>query len=332
MNRLDVTAIGNALVDVIARVDDDFLRGHGIDKGSFALVDAVQSAALYKHMGPAQEMSGGSAANTIACLASLGAKAGFIGRVRDDQLGAVFAHDMRSMGIEFAAEAANAGEPTGHCLVLVAPDGERSMRTYLGQAPLVEPSDIDATLIARSSVLYIEGYIWFEPAAKQAIGMAISAAHRAGNRVALTLSDKFCVDMFRDEFNDLIDNHIDILFANEHEILALTQADNFDSAINAMRGRCEIAALTRSEKGAVILEADETYMIAAESDARLVDATGAGDAYAAGFLAGLTKGYPLDSCGRMGAIAAAEVISQIGARPQTDLQALVRQKMADTFA
>lgn len=327
MNRLDVTAIGNALVDVIARVDDDFLQSHGIDKGSFALVDATQSAALYHDMGPAQEMSGGSAANSIACLASLGAQTGFIGRVRDDQLGAVFAHDMRSMGIEFAAEAASSGEPTGHCLVLVAPDGERSMRTYLGQAPLIAPSDIDATLIARSSVLYIEGYIWYEAIAKQAIGMAISAAHRASNRVALTLSDKFCVDMFRSEFNDLIDHHVDILFANEHEIMALTQASDFDSAVSAMRGRCEIAILTRSEKGAVILENDETFLIAAESDARLVDATGAGDAYAAGFLAGLTRGYPLDSCGRMGAIAAAEVIGQIGARPQTDLLALVRQKM-----
>ncbi len=327
MTRLDVTAVGNALVDVIARAEDAFLASQNIIKASYDMIDENQAHALYGIMGPGQEVSGGSAANTVACIASLGGTSGFIGRVRNDQLGDVFAHDIRAQGVEFTTEAATAGPSTGRCMVLVSPDGERSMRTYLGIAPEITAADIDGTLIARSQVFYIEGYLWNAPETKQSLVMGIQVAHRTGNRAALTLSDTFCVNMYRDEFNELIDNHIDILFANEHEIMALTQASSFDAAVAAMRGRCEIMALTRSEKGAVILAGDDSFSAAAEPVEKVIDATGAGDAYAAGFLAGLTQGRALDICGRMGAIAAAEVISHIGARPLVELAGLVKARL-----
>ncbi len=323
MSRLHVTAIGNALVDILAHCDEAFLAHNGVAKGGMQLIDQDRAEALYAQMGPTSQMSGGSAANTIACMAALGSACGFVGRTRNDALGHVFAHDIRSLGVDFRTEAAVTGPTTGRCYVLISPDGERTMNTFLGVAPELASEDLDASQLASSDVFYIEGYLWSPPQAKQAIMDGIQIAHRSGNRTALTLSDTFCVNMWRDEFNSLIDDHIDIVFANEHEVMALTQAADFDSALQAMRGRCELAVLTRSEKGAVILYGDETHIIDAQPVAKVVDATGAGDAFAAGFLHGFTAGRSLHDSGRMGVICAASIISQIGPRPQDDLKTLV---------
>jgi sugar/nucleoside kinase (ribokinase family) len=327
MTRLHVTGIGNALVDILAHTDDDFLIRNDIAKGGMQLIDQERAEALYAQMGPTSRMSGGSAANTIACLAALGSRCGFVGRTRNDELGRVFAHDIATLGVDYRTDAATAGPTTGRCYVLISPDGERSMNTFLGVAQELASEDLNAEQLAQSDVFYIEGYMWSPPLAKQAIMDGIKIAHRSGNRTALTLSDTFCVNMWRDEFNSLIDNHIDILFGNENEVLALTQAADFDSALQAMRGRCEIVVLTRSEKGAVILHGDEVHIIDAEKLAKVVDATGAGDAFAAGFLHGFTAGRSLFESGRMGVICAASIIAQVGPRPQEDLKALVAAKL-----
>jgi sugar/nucleoside kinase (ribokinase family) len=321
--RLAVTAIGDALVDVIARADDALLAANGITKGGYQMLDDAAAEKLYAAMGPGTEVSGGSAANTVAVMSGLGIPTGFIGKVKNDQLGAVFTHDIRAVGVEFTTAPSTGGVGTGRCLILVSPDGERSMSTSLGCAQHLTALELDAKQLMRSDIFYIEGYMWNDAATKEAIVQGIQVAHRAGNRAALTLSDAFCVNSWRDEFVGLVNDHVDLLFANEHELMALAQTSDFESALAWLRGRCDIAAITRSEKGAVILAGDETIVVAAEPVAKVVDATGAGDAYAGGFMAGLAQGKPLAVCGRMGAICAAEVISHIGPRPEADLKKLL---------
>jgi sugar/nucleoside kinase (ribokinase family) len=324
---LDVVGIGNAIVDVFAHTDDGFLRTHGLAKGSMTLIDGARAESLYAAMGPGAEVSGGSAANTMAGIAALGGRGAFIGKVRNDQLGGIFRHDIRAAGVAFETAAATEGPPTARSLILVTPDAQRTMNTFLGAAVELSPDDLDVKAIESAQVTYMEGYLWDPPAAKQAFLAAAKLAHGAGRKVSLTLSDPFCVERHRDSFLDLVRGHVDVLFANEVEIRALYQTDSFDAALQKVRGHCAIAVLTRSAKGAVVLSGDETHVIDAEPIAKLVDTTGAGDLYAAGFLAGLTRGETLYDCGRMGAIAAAEVISHIGARPEADLAALVRQRL-----
>ena len=322
-----LVGIGNAIVDVLARTDDAFLDRHGLNKGAMTLIDADQADRLYDAMGPAVEMSGGSAANTIAGFAALGGHAAYIGKVKTDQLGAVFTHDIRSLGVVFDTPKATSGPPTARCLILVTPDAQRTMNTYLGACVELGPADIDEARIAAAQIVYMEGYLWDPPAAKDAFRKAMAIAGANGTRSALTLSDGFCVDRYRDEFRALVDGPLDILFANEDEIKSLYQVDDFDDALQAIRGKVDVAALTRSEKGSVIVAGDEIHIVDAEPVADLQDTTGAGDLFAAGFLYGLTHGRSYHDCARLGGIAAAEVISQIGPRPQTDLKAAVADRM-----
>jgi len=322
--RFDVLGIGNAIVDVIAQADDDFLVKHGLEKGSMSLIDTERAEKLYAKMGPGIESSGGSAANTIAGLASLGSKAAFIGKVCNDQLGEVFAHDIKSLGVHFdTVPLMQNGLATARCLILVTPDAQRTMSTFLGAAISLGPDDVNEDLVRASKITYLEGYLWDPKDAKDAFRKAMDIAHDAGREVAFSLSDAFCVDRHREEFLDLVENHVDILFANEVEIKSLYEVDTFDEALQRVRGHCRIAALTRSEKGAVVLSGDEVHVVDAAPVAKVLDTTGAGDLYAAGFLAGLTRGKDLYACGRMGAIAAAEVISHFGARPEASLKELV---------
>jgi sugar/nucleoside kinase (ribokinase family) len=324
---LDVTGIGNAIVDVLAHVEDDFLAAHGLVKGAMRLIDEAQAHKLYGEMPPGVECSGGSAGNTMAGVASLGAKGAYVGKVAQDQLGDVFAHDMRSGGLHFATAPSGTGTPTARCLVLVTGDAQRTMNTYLGACVELGPDDIDEALIRRSKVTYLEGYLWDPPAAKDAFRKAARIAHEAGRKVSLSLSDAFCVDRHRAEFLELVEHHVDILFANEAEITSLYQVD-FEQAAALVRGKCEIAALTRSEKGALILANGESYTVGAEKVAQVVDTTGAGDLYASGFLTGYTQGRGPAECGRLGAICAAEVISHYGARPEANLAHLVAAALA----
>jgi len=316
--KLDVVGIGNAIVDVIARAEDSFLEANDLAKGSMRLIDEAEAGQLYDAMGPAVESSGGSAANTIAGLASFGGRGGFIGRTRDDQLGAVFAHDIRSLGVAYNTEAARQGPATARCLILVTPDGERTMNTFLGASAELGAGDLDEALIARSSVTYLEGYLWDPPAAKDAFLKAAGLAHAAGNQVALTLSDPFCVDRHREEFRNLVDNEIDILFANEAEIKSLYETDRFDDALQAVRREGLLMVLTRGPAGCVIATDGEMHVVEAKKT-DVVDTTGAGDLFAAGFLHGHARGMALSECGRLGALAAAEVISHVGARPERSL-------------
>lgn len=322
--RYDVMAIGNALVDVIVHADDALLQAHGMAKGAMTLIDEERAHALYELMPPAVEMSGGSAGNTIAGVASLGGRAAYIGKVSDDQLGEVFRHDIRAAGVAYDVAPAAGGSSTGRCLIFVTPDAQRTMNTYLGASSTLGPGDVDEALVASARVTYLEGYLWDPPPAKEAFLKAARIAHEAGRKVALTLSDAFCVDRYRESFLDLVEHHVDVLFANQAEILSLYQVSSFDDALQRVRGHCEIAALTRSAKGSVVAGGDEVHVIDA-APARVIDTTGAGDAYAAGFLFGLTSGRDLAVCGRIGAIAAAEVISHVGARPETRLADLVRK-------
>ena len=323
----DVVGIGNAIVDVVAHADDAFLASQGLAKGAMTLIDAGAAKHLYDRIGPAVECSGGSAANTIAALASLGGKGAFIGKVRDDQLGEVFRHDIRALGVAFDTPPGDDGPPTATCLILVTPDAQRTMQTFLGACVTLGPDDVDEGLIAASRVTYLEGYLWDPPLAKRAIVKAAKAAHAAGRMVSLSLSDPFCVDRHRAEFLDLIDEHVDILFANEREIMSLYRVASFDESLQAVRGHCRIAALTRSEKGSVIVAGDEVHVIDAVRVPKVVDTTGAGDAYAAGFLFGLTAGRDLATSARIGGIAAAEAIAHLGARPETSLRALVQASL-----
>ena len=323
MHEIDVVGIGNAIVDVLCQTDEGFLAKFDLTKGSMALIDADRATRLYTAMPPSIEISGGSAANTIAGIAALGGKAAFIGKVRDDQLGEVFAHDIRSIGVSFMTPPALEGEPTGRCLIMVTPDAQRTMNTFLGAGVGLTPDDVNPDVIKAAKVSYLEGYLWDPEDAKAAFRKALDVAHAAGRKVALTLSDSFCVDRHRDEFRDLVEK-VDIVFANEAEIMSLYQVGTFDEALHAVRKAGALAALTRSEQGSVILDGTDVHVIDAERGVQLLDTTGAGDLYAAGFLTGFTQGRPLAECGRMGSIAAAEAISHMGARPQADLKALVK--------
>jgi sugar/nucleoside kinase (ribokinase family) len=320
--RLDVVGIGNALVDVLSHETHEFLDAQGLTPGAMTLIDTERAESLYAAMGPAVEISGGSAANTLVGVTSFGGSAAFVGRVADDELGVVFGHDIRAAGVEFQAKPASGGEPSGRCLIVVTPDAQRTMNTYLGASAQLGPADVDHELIARAQVLYLEGYLWDEPDAKAAYRLAARTAHDAGNRVAFTLSDAFCVDRHRAEFVELVESEVDVLFANEAEITSLYEVDEFDDALQRVQHHCEIAALTRSARGAVIVARDEVHVVDAHPVPEVVDTTGAGDQFAAGFLYGLTHGYHLGTAARLGALAAAEVISHLGARPETSLAAL----------
>jgi sugar/nucleoside kinase (ribokinase family) len=321
----DVLGIGNALVDVISSVDDSFIEAHGFPRGATTMVDLERSEAVYADLPPAQETSGGSCGNTIAGLASFGAAVAFIGRVRDDQLGKVYTHDLRSLGVHFDVPPATSGPATGRCLVMVTPDAQRTQCTYLGASTFIGPEDVDPDLVARAQVTYLEGYLWDQPPAKDAIRKAAAAARGARGQVALTLSDPFCVDRHREEFRALVADEIDVLFANEAEICSLYEVDDFDAALQQVRRHCRVGALTRSEQGSVVIAGEEVHVIDADPVDRLVDTTGAGDQYAAGFLYGLTHGHDLATCGHLGSIAAAEVISHFGPRPAVSLAELAER-------
>ena len=326
--RLDVLAIGNAIVDVIATSDDDFLTVQGLAKGGMQLIDADEATRLYEAMGAGRETSGGSAANTVAGVAALGGKAGFIGQVARDQLGEVFSHDIRALGVEFVTPAADLGVPTARCLILVTPDAQRTMNTFLGASQHLPSSALDQKQIEDAAILYLEGYLWDPEEPRAAMEKAIGIARDAGRKVAFTLSDSFCISRHRDGFNGLIDGgKIDILFANEDEIKALSGEDDFDAAVEATQSKVETLVVTRSEKGAIAVQGGQRAEVAAEPIDKLVDTTGAGDLFAAGFLAGQAQGRSLEQSLRMGAIAAAEVISHYGARPEADLKALVAERL-----
>jgi sugar/nucleoside kinase (ribokinase family) len=324
---LDVVCIGSAIVDVIAQTDEAFLTRHGMVKGTMGLIDAEAVHPLYEAMPAAIETSGGSAANTAAGLASSGARVGFIGKVADDLLGEVFTHDLRATGVEFEPLSPGVsadGHATARCLILVTSDAERTMNTFLGVSALLGPDDIDTELIARAQVVYSEGYLWDPPDAKKAIVKAMETARASGGRASFSLSDPFCVDRHRDEFLELIEQHVDVLFANEAEIVSLYQAGSFEEAAERVAGHCEIAALTRGAEGASVIAADGRRVhVDAEPVARVVDTTGAGDLFAAGFLRGLTRGDDLETCARLAMLAAAECISHVGPRPEMSLADLL---------
>jgi adenosine kinase len=324
--KYDVLGIGNALFDVLVRTDEAFLARHGMTKGSMSLIDEARAAAIYKDMGPATEVSGGSAANTIVGIASLGARAAYVGKVKDDQIGKLYAHDIRAAGVAFNTSAAKAGPATGCSYILVTPDGERTMNTYLGAAQELSPADIDAGEIAASSIVYLEGYLWDPKNAKEAFVKAAKIAHDARRRVALTLSDSFCVDRYRDEYLSLMrTGTVDIVFANESELHSLYQTSDFDTALKQLRNDVNLGVVTRSEKGCMAVSAEESVAVPASPVAQVTDTTGAGDLFAAGFLFGLARDLPFQQCGKLGALAAAEVIQHIGARPQVSLKELAQQ-------
>jgi adenosine kinase len=328
--RFDVLGIGNAIVDIIARTEDDFLIRQKMHKGAMALIDEARASAIYDAMGPAIEVSGGSAANTIVGAASFGAGAAFVGKVRDDELGRVFAHDIRAAGVAFDTPPASDGPSTARSYILVTPDGERTMNTYLGAAQDLHPKDIDADTIAAAGIIYLEGYLWDPPRAKEAFLKAAKIAHDAGRDVALTLSDAFCVDRYRAEFLDLIRNGtVDLVFANERELHSLYQTADFDTALGALRQDARLAVVTRSEKGCLVVSREETDVVPATPVDRVVDATGAGDLFAAGFLVGLARGTDNRTAARLGALAAAEVITHMGARPENSLKAIARDNGFD---
>jgi sugar/nucleoside kinase (ribokinase family) len=318
----DVAAIGNAIVDVLASADDAFLAAEQLTKGSMQLVDEARAQALYARMGAGVEASGGSAANTIAGVASLGGRALFVGKVAADGLGEVFTHDIRAIGVTFESAPLAGGPATGRCLVNVTPDGERTMCTFLGAAVELTPADVSPKAIAQAEILYLEGYLFDPPEARAAFAKGAAVARAAGRTIALSLSDAFVVERHRAELLAFIDAEVDVLFANEAEVTALFQTD-FAEALGRLRGRVKIAAVTRGAQGSVVLAGDAEQQIACERAAQLVDTTGAGDQYAAGFLSGLAAGRPLADCGRLGSIAAAEVVSHFGPRPQVRLKDLV---------
>lgn len=320
--QLDVIGFGNAIVDVIARSEEAFLERHGMRKGGMTLIDEPRAEAVYGDMGPGVEISGGSAANTMVGIASLGGQAGFIGKVRDDELGGIFAHDIRAAGVAYATPAATDGPTTARCLILVTPDGERTMNTFLGAAQDLTPGDVDASTVASAAVTYLEGYLWDPPAAKEAFLKAASIAHEAGRTVALTLSDAFCVGRYRAEFLELIrSGTVDLVFANEAELMSLYETD-FDAALAALRKDAKRAVVTRSEKGALSVAGEDLVAVPAFPVAQVVDTTGAGDLFAAGYLYGFARGFSPEESLKLGALAAAEIISHIGARPEKNLRDL----------
>jgi sugar/nucleoside kinase (ribokinase family) len=326
--RFDIIAIGNAIVDIIASIDDDFLDSEDLVKGSMRLIDAAEAEALYARMPPGRETSGGSAANTVAGLAALGLRTAFIGQVAADQLGDVFRHDINAIGVQYDTPSLSDGEPTARSMILVTPDAHRTMNTFLGVSQFLPASALDARQIEESAILYLEGYLWDPEQPRAAMEKAIAIARAAGRQIAFTLSDSFCVDRHRDGFNTLIDEgKIDILFANEHEILSLTGAADIDGSLDAIAGKVPVVVVTRSEEGAVAVENGQRAVVKAEPVAKVIDTTGAGDQFAAGFLAGRIGGRPLEECLHMGAIAAAEVIAHYGPRPETDVGALIAARL-----
>lgn len=318
-----VVGIGNALVDVLSHCEDRFLRENGVEKGIMQLIDTSRAAELYAKMGPAMEISGGSAANTIAGIAALGGHTAYVGKVKDDQLGAIFAHDIRALGARYETplSPADASDETGRCMVLVSPDGERSMSTYLGVSEHLSVGDIDEAMMADADWLYLEGYRFDGPESHDAFAKAIEACKAAGGKISLTLSDPFCVERHRDAFREMIQNDIDLLFCNEHEMMAMYQTGDLETALAEARQEIEIVACTIGERGALVLSGDTRQHVKAVPT-HIEDATGAGDLFAAGFLFGLTHGKDLGTCGQMGCIAASEIISHIGARPEIDLAEL----------
>lgn len=327
-SKYDVTAIGNAIVDVLAHAEDKFLNDQKLTKGAMSLIDPLTADRLYGLMNPGVEASGGSAANTVAGLAGLGGKAAFVGKVANDQLGQVFTHDIRAVGVDFDTQPLTSGATTARCLIFVTPDAQRTMQTFLGACVDLGPEDVEESKVANSEVVYLEGYLFDPPRAKEAFFKASKIAKQAGKKVSLSLSDPFCVGRYRAEFLDLIEHHVDILFANEEEIKSLYQVTDFDQALQKVRGHCEIAALTRSEKGSVVVKGDEVHVIDAEKVAKVVDTTGAGDAYAAGFLYGYTQGKGLRAAGKLGGMMAAEIISHYGARAESDLKQMAKKAFA----
>jgi sugar/nucleoside kinase (ribokinase family) len=324
--KYDVLGIGNAIFDVLVQTDEGFLAAHGMAKGGMALIDENRATSIYRDMGPATEMSGGSAANTIVGIANLGARAAYVGKVRDDQIGRLYTHDIRAAGVAFETKPAADGPATGCSYILVTPDGERTMNTYLGAAQELMPADIDAAQIAASAIVYLEGYLWDPASAKEAFVKASKIAHEAGRQVALTLSDAFCVGRYRGEFLDLMRNNtVDLVFANEAELGSLYETPDFDAALKQLRNDTKLGVVTRSEKGCVVASKEGVVAVPAFPVSKIVDTTGAGDLFAAGFLFGLVRGAGHEAAGRLGALAAAEVIQHIGARPQTSLKELAKK-------
>jgi len=324
--KYDVLGIGNAIFDILVQADERFLKDHGMIKGGMALIDEARAASIYRDMGPAVEMSGGSAANTIVGVASLGARAAYVGKVKDDQIGRMYMHDIRAAGVAFETAPALDGLATGCSYILVTPDGERTMNTYLGAAQELTSGDIDAAEIAAAKIVYLEGYLWDPASAKQAFVKAATIAHSAGREVALTLSDSFCVDRYRDEFLDLMrKGTVDLVFANEAELHSLYQTSDFDTALKELCKDAKLGVVTRSAKGCVVASRDGVVAVPAFAIDRLVDTTGAGDLFAAGFLFGLVRNAGHENAGRLGALAAAEVIQHIGARPLASLKQLAQK-------
>ena len=324
--RYDVLGIGNAIVDVIARAEDDFLVAQGMHKGAMTLIDEARAAAIYDAMGPATESSGGSAANTIVGVASFGARAAFVGKVKDDELGRTFVHDIRSARVAFDVKPASKGPSTARSYIMVTPDGERTMNTYLGAAQHLSPDDIDEAAVASAAVTYLEGYLWDPPLAKEAFIKAAAIAHKQERQVALTLSDSFCVDRYRAEFLDLIKRGtVDIVFANEHELHSLYETADFDTGLRALQEDARLAVVTRSAKGCVVVSSEGVEAVNAVPVEQVIDVTGAGDLFAAGFLVGLARKQDLRDAARLGSLAAAEVIQHIGARPAVSLKALAAE-------
>lgn len=320
--RFDVVGIGNALVDVIAHADDGFIERHGLTKGSMTLIETGRAVELYRALGSAVEMSGGSAANTMCGVASFGGRAAYVGKVSDDDLGSVFGHDLLAVGVTFRAGAPTEGVPTGRCIIVVTPDAQRTMNTYLGVSSLLCVPDVDEATVAAGQVLYMEGYLYDRDDAKEAFRHAARVAHDNGRRVSLTLSDSFCVDRHRADFLSLVRDEVDVLFGNTDELCSLYETDSFDDAMAAVRRDCHLAAITVGAEGSYVVTPDEVVHIGAYPVQRVVDTTGAGDLYAAGFLYGLTNGRTLVDCGRLGSIAASEVISHVGPRPLVELRTL----------
>ena len=324
--KYDVLGIGNAIFDVLVQTDEGFLASHGMTKGGMALIDEARAGAIYRDMGPATEMSGGSAANTIVGIANLGGRAAYVGKVKDDQIGRLYTHDIRAANVAFETSAASGGPATGCSYILVTPDGERTMNTFLGAAQELTPADIDPAQIEAASIVYLEGYLWDPKSAKEAFVKAATIAHGAGRQVALTLSDSFCVDRYRDEFLELMrKGTVDLIFANEAELHSLYQTSDFDTALKALRGDVKLGVVTRSEKGCVVASSDGVISVPAFPIQKMVDTTGAGDLFAAGFLFGMVRNAGYENAGRLGALAAAEVIQHIGARPQTSLKELAQK-------
>lgn len=330
-SKYGVTAMGNAIVDILAPATEDFIKSQeasGMQRGGMTLIDAKRAEELYGLLGPATEMSGGSAGNTMAAFASFGGKGAYIGKVANDQLGKVFRHDIQAIGVHFETAPLENAEPTAQCMILVTPDAQRTMNTYLGACVKITPNDVEEDLIANSDVTYMEGYLFDQPAAKAAFFKAAELVRKHGKQLSLTLSDSFCVNRYRDEFLDLIKDHVDILFANEDELKALSLKATIEDAMEFIRPLCGVTAVTLGSKGSVIVAGPETIRVSAVPPAQLVDTTGAGDAYAAGFLYGYTEGKPFPECGYLASLAASEVISHMGPRPQVSLRDLAARKAA----